>query len=190
MLFFIPMVRVLKDHARQLNLAEKCLEIYQRHKLEDKGFPVWYTERLLDFSNEVIPTIANVDILNSDLTPSSFRYSFFGTFLVNYFGEDLTGKILSELKNDDFRNYTNLQLKEVINSQAPKIFQKQIKIPGRLETIHIALRLPYFKEGEVNKVVSISQFGEHSDGLSTYLLGREPSKSQYPTVNELMGSHF
>ena len=128
-----------------LDITEPRLHRLYYYWLERKGdrrFPARRDIDPLDFGY-VLGDVLLIDVLRS---PLRFHVRLHGTTLARRAGYELTGKLLGELPNAEYRDYVIGRCENLVASGAPLVVRRERVIDGRQHSYE-ALWLPFSDDG-------------------------------------------
>jgi len=116
--------------------------------------PTWRNVDLAQLPPALLPFTAVVDLIDGG---QDCRYRFWGTGIVRLYGNDATGELLSKNAGGSIAHSTIAQLKRVIDTARPLVFEVKITKPIGASVIKINLRLPIMDEPDtVTKVITVA----------------------------------
>ena len=114
----------------------------------------------------VLPRLALVDVLSSR---KDLRFRLVGTDIHNLHNCDLTGRLVSHLRPDAYRDMLLEHFLEVAATGRPNAHEVRFVTAAGLSRHYAALRLPLSTDGQtVDCLLTIDNYGDHWSDLHPY----------------------
>lgn len=140
---------------RELLAAHGLLDMLEIWKgwSGDAFAPQWRSDNLLAIQAPLRRGTMVVDYIPET---RDFLVRFWGTDLVEAFGIDLTGRLLSAKQDQGVMSSFRESARTVIERRAPQALLHRIKSPQGIERLYPVIRLPFSDDGEsVTKIMTV-----------------------------------
>ncbi|MBT3765240.1 MAG: hypothetical protein HOJ67_10355 [Rhodospirillaceae bacterium] len=87
-----------------------------------------------------------------------FKCVFFGTYMVQMFGKERTGTMVSKMGSDVRRKSLLVALQEVLSTRRIYCAKGDLKVDGKDYQKWIQIKMPLRRNGEINEVVTFMTF--------------------------------
>jgi hypothetical protein len=153
-----------RSHAasdRAEDLQQPALRDFYRYWLDKRGTRPWPARADIDPLDlkPLLGSIALLQVVYADdaTAPPRFRYRLFGTGFVNWFGFEMTGRMIDDWPAPEYRAVMNASYREVVTAERPFRRLRSFVKDGRVLRYE-ALMLPLGQAQRIEQVIVAQAF--------------------------------
>jgi len=133
--------RIEADPADHIDEAMVLVHAYWLSKADGRFAPKWSDINLLELPAAYIPYVIVCDVLPGD----EYRFRYWGRGHADYYGEDFTGRLLSDIQPDWAQDHLRVQYDRVVEARQPLAYNIEYE---NLATTVYSYRAPLSDDGE------------------------------------------